>query len=190
MVSIVSIGNEQYMVDTGFGANGPIQPLRLNREAEVAEHISPAHNRLMWKSIANPPGPEQRLWCLQVRINDEADWQELYCFPELACFPSDFEVFNFRTSQHPRSLFVRELVCVKMIFSDDESKIIGTIILQEVMKRRELGETILRKKFENEDERIQALVEEFGINLTTRQQAAIRGLGSAIRTGGTFTSLR
>lgn len=51
MVNLVTIEGKKYHVDVGFGGNGAIQPLPLNRDEQSFESIIPASHRLVWRNI-------------------------------------------------------------------------------------------------------------------------------------------
>jgi arylamine N-acetyltransferase len=61
MINIVTIDETKYHVDVGFGGNGPVVPMPLERSGVVREHIKPAAARLQWRNIPGNTDPNQRL---------------------------------------------------------------------------------------------------------------------------------
>lgn len=90
MINFVTIEGKKYHVDVGFGANGPVQPLLLNKEEMIFDSIKPAAHRLVWKNIDGNTDPDQRLWVLEHRIDQGSPWNELYCYTELEFLEGDY----------------------------------------------------------------------------------------------------
>jgi arylamine N-acetyltransferase len=100
MVNIVTVDGKRYMVDVGFGSNGPTHPALVDGEVSVG--IAPEELRLLWTSIAQNTDPTQKLWVFQHRNDSQSPWQDAYCFTDLEFLPVDYEVMNFRISQSRR----------------------------------------------------------------------------------------
>jgi N-hydroxyarylamine O-acetyltransferase len=97
MLLAVTVDNEPWLADVGFGAGGLLRPIRLER-AEPAEAA---------------------LWCHRIQTEGDlrvlqslgADgWQDLYAFTWEPQYPVDYEVANHFTATHPSSPFVQSLV--------------------------------------------------------------------------------
>lgn len=59
MVNIVTLSSGlKYMLDVGFGGNGPIQPLLLDPSAALTQHIAPAEARLVLVDIPHNTDPK------------------------------------------------------------------------------------------------------------------------------------
>jgi arylamine N-acetyltransferase len=176
-VHIVTVGDNRYMVDVGFGPNYcPIQPLRLIHDTAGCENIAPSFVRLVWKSIEGSANPYQKLWHYQHRINSDRDFEDMYCFTETEFLHRDFEVMNYFTSSNPRSFFPRRIICGKMISGGERGEdIVGVLILQEDLKRRIGAEPKEVEALKSERERVKALQDHFGITLNSIEQDAIKG---------------
>jgi arylamine N-acetyltransferase len=175
MVNLVTIGEDKYVVDVGFGANGPIRPLKLDRSGPILPHIGPASMRLSWGNIQQNTDPNQRLWIYSHRINDNSDFQETYCFTELEFLPNDYAVMNYATSTRADSIFKQMLVCLKHVLGgDDGEEVIGVVILQTDLKWRIRGEKVHEQKFETEEDRLQALEDVFRIKFSPAERDGIR----------------
>jgi arylamine N-acetyltransferase len=181
MINIVVIEDSKYHVDVGFGANGPIQPMKLDKSGTVEKHISPATCRLQWRNIDANTDPGQRLWVFEHCIDEESDFQTIYCFTELEFLPSDYKVMNHYTSTAGTTFFTRVIVGVKQILGDG-GEIIGSLILgNNDLKWRIHGSKTKEVKFESEDDRVRALEEYFGIKLSQAEKDGITGLPSEIK---------
>lgn len=89
---------EQMLVDVGFGAEGPRVPVPFTQA--IVEGSPGLQHQLV------PEGP---LWVLQSR-HDGGDWLDLYAFERRDALPVDFEMYNYYTSTHPRSLFTNSML--------------------------------------------------------------------------------
>lgn len=185
MCNLVSIGPEKYMLDVGFGPNGPTHPMRLNRDGEVTNHAKPADVRLVWANIDANVDPAQRLWVYQHRVNEDAEWVDMYCFTELEFLTADYSVMNHYTSTSKNTWFTRKVICAKHVFGKEEDgeaeEIVGAVILQDDLKWRIKGESVGKQHFEDDKQRVKALKDVFGIELTPSDQAAIAGTGVDIQ---------
>lgn len=184
MVNLVTIGTQMYLVDVGFGPNGPTHPLRLERDAgdTTSTQIAPAEMRLVWKNVDGNTDPDQRLWVYQHRISNELAWLDMYCFTEVEFMPQDYDIMNYYTSTHPKSWFTQKVICAKMVTSSPQSsELIGVRILQSDVKLRVNGNTESQQQFSNEEDRIGALDRDFGIVLSKTEREGIKGLVSEIK---------
>lgn len=181
MVNIVTIGDTKYYVDVGFGGNGPVAPMPLDRSGTVQPHITPAAARLQWQNIPGNTDPDQRLWVYQFRPDESSDFQTVYCFTELEFLPSDYGIINYFTSTSPRTFFTRVVVGEKKILGEDGA-LIGSLILNNGdMKWKIRGEKKREIKFDCEDDRVKALHEHFGIKLDAVDRDGIQGLPSQLK---------
>lgn len=181
MVNIIKIGDRKYHVDVGFGGNGPIVPMPLDRSETVQKHITPGASRLRWGNIPGNTDSDQRLWVYEHRIDDNTDYQLTYCFTELEFLPSDYAVMNYFTSTSPKTFFTRVIVCEKKLLGED-GDLVGTVILwnNNDLKWRIRGKKEREVKLESEDDRINALEEHFGIRLGDVEKDGIRGMSSQL----------
>lgn len=182
MVNLVTIGAEQYLVDVGFGSNGPHSPIPL-----VAGHVffnyGKQNGRLRRGTLlqhVNSHG--QELWHYEIQNGDDsAPWTPAYCFTEVEFTPDDFEMINFFTSTHKSSWFTIHIVVSRMLLDDGGDAIIGDLTLFNDEIKRRIGATAERiEKLKSEDERVAALENYFRIRLSKSERAAIRGLPSQI----------
>ena len=173
MVNIVIIDNRKYMLDVGFGSNGPTQPLLLEHDHETAG-IFPSRVRLISDNIPDNTDPSQRLWIYQNRHSPESEWTSSYAFTTLEFLPQDYEIMNFWTSTSPKSWFTYTVVVVKYLLGEN-AELEGTITLVGgEVKRRIKGQSEVVRECKNEAERVATLEELFGIKLTGDER---RGIG-------------
>ncbi|ALJ00967.1 arylamine N-acetyltransferase family protein [Rufibacter tibetensis] len=100
MLLLVTIEDEDYIVDVGFGGLTLTAPLRLQERAgQKTSH----------ETFRNLPVESE--FVLQAHIQN--DWKPLYRFSLQEQFSADFEVYNWFTSTHPRSPFVTGLMLAK-----------------------------------------------------------------------------
>ena len=175
MVNIVKLSDGvKYMVDVGFGSDGPTRPLPL--EAGIIwKGISQQEMRLLYENIPPNSDPGQRLWIYQYRYSSTEEWVSAYCFTELEFLPGDYDVMNFWTSHSPKSWFLRKIVVVKMIM--EEGELIGKLILSNGELKRRIGrEKEILKVCKTEDDRFEVLQHWFGIELGEVERQGIAGL--------------
>ncbi|KAI0379449.1 hypothetical protein F5Y04DRAFT_259740 [Hypomontagnella monticulosa] len=201
--NIVIIGGERWMVDVGFGANGPTIPLPL-RHDEPQTHIqgTPSLVRLMYESIPQNVDQGQKLWIYQHRLNHDptSKWTPMYCFVDFEFLLEDINGMNLSPWKSPHSWFTQKVVLTRFTTDSEilhrdvdtpqitsegtmtEGSIDGTLILfQDTVKWRRGGETKLQIKLESEEDRIGALWKYFDIELEDEDREAIRGTVSEIK---------
>jgi len=181
MVNIVTLTDgKKYMLDVGFGGNGPIRPLLLDAENSQAPAIYPAGARLIYQNIPENSDPNQKLWIYQHRKDPQSNWVPMYSFTELEFLPQDYEIMNFWTSQSRKSWFTQKLVAVKMIIEAGE--VVGEIILMGAeLKSKVRGVTKYLATLETEEERVDALETWFLIELREEEKAGIRGMVTELK---------
>jgi len=97
MVLTARVEGSDWLLDVGFGASGPLEPVALSAVAQ--DQYGWAYRVLR----------EEQTHVLQFRGADAEGWRDLYAFVPEPRYPVDFEVANWYTSTHPESLFVRTL---------------------------------------------------------------------------------
>ena len=185
MVNIITLVNGQkYMLDVGFGADGPTRPLPLTNALETHDAfagIDAQQLRLVHTSLPlSLSDPTQKLWVYQRRASLDSEWRGAYAFSEMEFLPRDYEMMNFWTSQSRSVFFTYAVVVVKMLMEGEE--VVGEMILfGGEVKRRVRGETEVVLSCKGEDERVRALEEWFGLKLTGEERRGIRGLVTELK---------
>lgn len=95
MVLIARVEGSDWLLDVGFGASGPLEPVALSDKAQD-------QHGWVYRVVR-----EEQTHVLQSRGAE--GWRDLYAFVPERRYPVDFEVANWYTSTHPESLFVRTL---------------------------------------------------------------------------------
>ncbi|RYO99320.1 hypothetical protein DL763_001599 [Monosporascus cannonballus] len=208
-VNIVTVGGARYMLDVGFGGNGPTTPVPLRVDdagaGQELPHISPARMRLRHEPIPQQVNQGGRVWIYQHHTGAEgADWTPMYCFVDVEFILEDIRAMNLAPWRDPTSFFARRIIMTRFTTdrepapaadggagprSADEEAISeggldGAIILfDDTLKWRRNGETRLQVKFKSEEERVEALERYFRIVLDEEDRGAIRGTVSEIGDG-------
>ncbi|PWY92299.1 putative N-acetyltransferase family protein [Aspergillus heteromorphus CBS 117.55] len=173
MVNIVTIGKQKYLIDVGFGSNGPHQPVPLIQNYEF-RNVGEQSGRLISGAIAQHTNKDQLLWHYEIR-NGTGAWTPAYCFTETEFLPEDFTIINYFMSTSRESWFTFHVVCVRMLLDGDGEKIIGELTLFNNQLKRRLGATSeVLETFSSEQERVAALEKFFHIPISPADQASIR----------------
>ena len=117
---------EEFLVDVGFGGEGPGRPLPW-REGSWEGYSGVVHRLVR----------EGDLWVLQLQ-QDQGEWLDLYASDNRPHYPVDFEMYNHYTSTYPGSLFVHSML-VGLHHSDGYH-----ILFDGCLRTREAGRTRLR----------------------------------------------
>lgn len=102
-ITLLHAGSRRYVVDVGFGANGPKVPVEISDTPTVG----PWGER--YRIINNSRGD----WLLQVFKNTE--YFTLYSFDDGYYNDADFEMSHFYSHAHPSAGFVNNLVVAKSL---------------------------------------------------------------------------
>jgi N-hydroxyarylamine O-acetyltransferase len=102
MMLLVTLDEDEFICDVGFGGQTPTVPLRL--ETEFDQETPHGTYRLR----VHGSGYE-----LDMRLPDR--WATLYRFARDAQSLRDYEVFNWYTATHPSSWFVNNLVAARVV---------------------------------------------------------------------------
>ncbi|KAL9607385.1 MAG: hypothetical protein Q9167_007703 [Letrouitia subvulpina] len=169
----------QYMVDVGFGSQGPSQPLSLQEGTESSD-ARPLSMHLSYGPLPANEHEDSKLWRYEVKTSEVGKWAPMYCFTDLEFLPQDYEIMNFWTSTSPASWFTHKVVAARMLLDNKNGKegiMVGTLTMGglEVKRKVGVGETEVVASFGNERERVDALAKWFGIILSREEKEGIRG---------------
>ena len=189
MLNLVLLDDEWYVVDVGMGAMGPNIPYRLQDGFETTS-IAPRRIRLQLRPIsesyATRASSRPNLWCYDACYEPAADseknvWVPVYCFTETEFLPQDYEVMSWYTSTNKSSFFTRNVLCTKMVMDEGREEIIGNLTLFDNGLRETIGSNRrFVKECKTEDERVHALSELLGVELTEEER---KGIPDAVRLG-------
>lgn len=187
MLNLVRLDGEWYVVDVGMGVFGPHLPYPL-KDGYETESIAPRKIRVQWRSIAEHAAEReedaQKLWCFDACFqpdhgtSEKNTWTPVYCFTETEFLPQDYEMMSWFTSTSPRSFFTYVVLCMKMLMDDDGEKIIGDVSMTGNRVRKTMGPMVggekeLLKELNTEQDRVDALKEIFGVELTPEERDGI-----------------
>ncbi len=189
-ILLVSMNSGVFLVDVGFGckysgigsnllpttilANGPTKPIRLSHGEVVKWGITDAETRLVYQEPSNPL--IQGLWTLEHRNSTSEEWSPKYCFGMTEFLPNDFEVMNYATSTRRTVIFTYRLMCMKMILDENVGDITGALTLSgSTLKKRIHAKSEVIIDCGTEQQRVAILKEHFGISLSPKEQAGIKG---------------
>ncbi|KAJ5970825.1 uncharacterized protein N7479_000743 [Penicillium vulpinum] len=173
MINIVAIGEQKYLVDVGFGSNGPHRPMPLVHGFEF-HNVGEQYGRLLYGPITQQTLKGQSLW--QYELNHGKDtWIPAYCFTEVEFLPEDFTIINYYISRSRESWFTFHIVCVRMLLDEKGENVVGDLTLfNDTLKRRIGARSEVLQCFASEEERLAALEKYFNIYLSRADQASIR----------------
>ncbi|OJI85048.1 hypothetical protein ASPTUDRAFT_189131 [Aspergillus tubingensis CBS 134.48] len=186
-VNIVTLAdNSSYMLDVGYGGDGPTTPLPLVHTSIPIPNIGTQEIRLQKNGKSSGErshpsnDPSTNAWTYQFRNGSEQAWRVGYAFHELEFFPRDFEIMNFYTSQNPTSFLTQRLLVIRFLQSAD-GEVYGKVILdQDKLKENRGGKNELVKVCNTEGERVEVLRDVFGVDLTEEERRGICGRVSAL----------
>lgn len=176
-------------MDASFGGDGPTQPMPLAEGAEW-RNLGTQEARLIKDFI---PGQTEltsgrRLWIYQCRNSPDQPWISFYAFSHsVEWLPADFEISNCYTGTSPRSFQTTTVLIVKFLLRESKTSPTGEeiygkrMLVNDVVKENPGGKTKVLKELKTEDERVEALKEYFGIDLTTEEREAIKGFQTEIK---------
>lgn len=195
VINVVTIAGNRYLLDGGFGGQGPSRPIMLDHGVESTQ-IAPAELRLMYESIPNNLDKSQKVWVYQHRYNQDSPWVPMYCFTDLEFTPDDVDSMNFAPWLNRKTFFTHKVVSVrfttdKEVDSPDgpgspspeslEGEIDGSLTINhDVLKWRKNGKKIVVIPFKTDDDRVAALSKYFGISLTDQDREAILNTAAQI----------
>lgn len=179
-VNLVSLDDQIYMIDIGFGKQGPTRPLPL-----IDDHISKwgateAEMRVTYNQGSKPW--VQGLWTYQHRNSPKDIWAPMYHFTNTEFLPGDFRIMNHSVSTSRTSFFTYRIIVTKMLLDKEMDDIVGAIILnQNEVKKHIQDKSEVLAELKTEEDRVEALAKHFGIFLTERERAGIRGTVAALK---------
>lgn len=190
IVNIVTLpDNSRWVMDASFGGDGPTQPMPLVEGAEWV-NMGTQDARLIKDFI---PGQTEltsgrRLWIYQCRNSRDQPWTSFYSFSHsVEWLPADFEISNCYTGTSPRSFQTTTVLIVKFLLRESKTSSTGEeiygkrMLVNDVVKENPGGKTKVLKELRTENERVKALKEYFGIDLTTEEREAIEGFQTEIK---------
>lgn len=139
---ILTINDDTYVVDVGFGANGPKTPVRMSEEPTEGPHGD------RYRVAKNAQGD------FLLQILKQGEFFTLYSFDLNRYNEADFEMSHFYSHKHPQAGFVNNLVVarihdgeVRSLKNDSYMKIYPGKDTHEVIDSADRLREILEKEF-------------------------------------------
>ncbi|QDS72466.1 hypothetical protein FKW77_009801 [Venturia effusa] len=195
VINLVTINGVKYLLDGGYGGNGPCRPVAVEH-GKIVDHIKPAQMRLVHEAIPQHLDRSQKVWVCQHRYDENAEWNPIYCFVELEFLPEDLSVSNLAPGTSKTSFFTHKVVAARFTTESEtsegtgpgspgqqqlEGEIDGSLTLShDTLKWRRHGKKVVDVKLEDEQERVDALKKYFGITLSAEEKEAIQGTSTEL----------
>ncbi|KAF2237323.1 cysteine proteinase [Viridothelium virens] len=163
---------EWWLVDVGFGAEGLLEPIRVDYDEESgAPHMVGGIGEMECRVRKFGVGVEEndqeqegvdqkeelRVYETRVKGRKEGRWLPAYSFTRYLDFQSsDYEIMNWYVATHPKSWFTQRLGCA--LFLREGHKLVGTVTLDgEAFERRVGGSKENLRICKTEAERVEGL---------------------------------
>lgn len=173
-VNLVTVAEKGYIVDVGFGSKCPTRPLPLVNGLVSKWGATNSEMRLQYTKPSNPM--VQGVWLYQHRKSPESDWTPMYSFTLTEFFPPDFERMNFAVSTKRASMFTQRIICTRFCPDDENGDIEGRVVLADTKwSLRKKDGVLLEGECAGEAQRIDVLKRWFDVELSTQEQAGIKG---------------
>jgi arylamine N-acetyltransferase len=171
--------DDKFVIDAAFGGDGPTRPLPL-KEGVVTTNLGSQEVRYTFGTIEQVPerrdGSRQGFWRYEYRNSPEVPWNTFYCFREEEFLEADFRVMNHFTGALGPTFQTSTVLVVLFLKDGEEVRVMGKrMLVNEVVKENLGGRTEVVKVCENENERVGALKEFFGITLDMEEREGIVG---------------
>ena len=153
-INLVTIDEQQWVVDAGFGTNTPRSPLPLVFDQVIKTDLQ------TFRFVEVP------LFGAMLQVFEQEKWVNLYSLDMNHVVWNDLEYGNHFTSTHPSSLFTQRCVVAR----PTQEGI--TTLFNRTLKVRK-GETVLESELKSEADFYQALKEHFGLEPKISYQAFI-----------------
>lgn len=104
LIFVITVGENEWILDVGFGARGPRSLLKLH---DGFEHVD---SFLSSRVREDPTHPSTHQWTIEINENSTG-WEAIYAFNNVAITDQDIEMAYFFTAKHPSSLLKKHSVC-------------------------------------------------------------------------------
>lgn len=190
IVNIVTLPDDtRWMIDVSFGGDGATEPIEL-KEGAMIRNMGTQDARLIRDFLPDQTergSPDRQFWFYQCRNGPEKPWISFYCFTDaVEWLPPDFDIINCFTGESAESFQTTNVLAVKFLRRKEEGKedeeVYGKrMLVNQFVKENLGGRTQLVKECKNDKERVDALREWFGLELTKEEEEAILGFQTEIK---------
>lgn len=175
--TIVTVENgDKWHVDVSFSGDGPTVPMLLISGHTIL-NLGTQEIRLV-RSTIDQFETQDQFWIYEYRNKPDAPWNHYYCFYEIPFIQADFEVISY--SETTQGFLPWNVVIVRFLRIGE--KIGGKVMLVNgTVKRNMGGRTEIVHECYTEEERIEALMEYFGMTLTDEEKKGILGTPTELK---------
>ena len=177
MVLFIEMGDgspETYLVDVGFGGQGPARAIPLRDGSTVKGAAVPETHRIIRtthpKRTARRDQPVE--WALQVgKMEDEQSWRSLYLFSSAEFGLKDFAAFNFVVNKGHSGPFAAFVVVVAIILAENSRRddldgdLDRIILFGNSLKVKHAEEVCMQKEIDGDRERADILRNTFHLDV-------------------------
>jgi arylamine N-acetyltransferase len=176
MILIVRLDGNDYLLDAGFGPNGPVDPVLLRDGLEFTDGDGNLgrRGRLVHAPIDQGRARHLKYWRLQFLFDGSPDWTDIYAFTESEWLESDYQAAERAVRANRRAWFMYRVIAFRIVLKD-RNPVGWVMIWNDAMSWFQGGKLSQRMKFGSEEERINALETAFGIKLGEEERKEIVG---------------
>ena len=181
-----------YYTDVSFGGDGPTKPLPLI-DGFTMQNLGSQEVRLRYDVLSGQSDAGRRFggggkhWIYEYRNGVDKPWNAYYAFGTNEFMDNDLEWLCEAAMSEVLSFQMKSVLAVKFIGTaggealETDQRIKGKLMLADAAVKRNMGgKTEVLKVCQNEEERVDAINDLFGITLLDREKEAIRGRSTAI----------
>ncbi|GAQ05057.1 arylamine N-acetyltransferase 1 [Aspergillus lentulus] len=176
MILIVRLDGNDYLVDAGFGPNGPVDPVLLRDGLEFTDGNGNLgrRGRVVHAPIDQGRARHLKYWRLQFRFDGSPDWTDIYAFTESEWLENDYQAAERAVRGNKRAWFMYRVIAFQIVLKD-RTPVGWVMIWNDAMSWSQGGKLSRRMRFGSEEERINALESVFGIKLGEEERKEIVG---------------
>lgn len=150
-ITLVTIDDNRWIVDAGFGAETPRAPIPLICDQPIT------FENQTFRLI------QSDLYGFMLQIKHDSQWKNLYSFELNHVYPADIDYGNYYTSTNPKSFFVQNRITTLPV--ENGVKILLNMELKKVINGKEE-----KVKLEQDQSYMNILEQEFGIVLDAKYE--------------------
>ena len=137
--------------------------------------------RMVYSTISGWTAGDQKWWRMQHRESENHPWMDIYCLMETEWQPSDIRILAMGIGATGSiGWLFKSVACFRIILEGDLP--VGHLLIwHDELRQLYKGQNQILQKFYNENDRVAALAEEFGILLSEDDQRQIVGMTTELK---------
>ena len=176
--TIVTIGGQDYLVDTSHGPSGSPYPIPLVHD-QPAVDIWPRERRLVYDSLPGAANSKPKWWRLQIRQSSTQPWLDVWAFTETEWQDHDFRILRV-AYQHLGTGWAQPKPACFLTQFEEEKPVGYLLMVGDEVRRNYKGETKVIHKLYTEADRVNVLADEFNVTVTPEEQTQISGMAAEL----------